>query len=203
MKTAALALGAALLGCGYASAPGYLGRDYIPTAFTASRHEYHGFTVEPPRGPNWKLLVSEQRPDSATYRQELSAETHTFVASVHLIPLDANLPFEESAVPHGFTDPARNELIEIAHQPDTSRNTPCIRYSLLLLDKAAPNSNGAALHLLDKGLVCAHPTMPNTGVRASFSERGLPQELDPSLWDGFEAFLNSIQLESAPGTPAA
>lgn len=202
LKTLALALVALALGCGRAVAPGYFGRDYTPTALTAARHQYHGFSVAPPRGPNWRVRVSEQSSDAAIYRQELASETHTFVASVKLIRLEENVPFEESGVPHGLSDPARYTVLENTHQPDGSRKTQCIRYSVRLLDKAAPNSPNAPLLFVDKGLVCAHPTIPGVAVRASFSERGLPQESDPRLWDALEAFLQGVQLESAPGVPA-
>jgi len=93
---------------------------------------------------------------------------HTFVASVALIQLDTTVPLEESLIPHGVGNPERSEVLEQTHEPDTSRKTQCIRYSIRLLDKAAPNSGGADLCLIDRGLICAHPKMPGMAVRASF-----------------------------------
>lgn len=149
------------------------------------------------------MQVSEQTPNAAVYHHELPTKTHTFVAAVALIRLDDTAPFEEAAAPHGLSDPARYTVVEATHQPDTSRKTRCIRYSLELIDAKAPNSPTAPLRFLERGLVCAHPSIPGAAVRASFSERGLPEEMDPRLWDDLEGFLSGVQLESAPGVPAA
>jgi hypothetical protein len=203
LRAPALAVVVAATGCGMARAPGYVGPNEISTFQTKSRHQYHGFSVQPPTGLEWYLYVSEQKPDETVYRRRLASKTHTFLATVGLIQLDQSLPFEEAAAPHGLSDPSRFEELENTHQPDSSRKVPCIRYSLRLLDKHAPNSPDAPLQLVERGLVCAHPTFPGTAVRASFSERGLPEELDPGLWEDLEAFLKSVQIESAQGVPVA
>ncbi len=194
---------ASLEGCAVATAPGYIGSDVQPTAVTKRQQQYRGFSVHPPTSSGWTVRVSEQSPLRATYRLTLPSKTHTFLASASLIQIDTKLPVEEALVPGGVANPGRTQVLESSHQADTTRMTTCIRYSIHIRDTGAPNSPDAALEMVDRGFVCAHPTMPGLAVRASFSERGLPQELDPSLWAGLEEFLRDIQIESAPGVPAA
>ncbi len=188
------------LGC--AAGPGYFGPDDIATATSAPRHQYRGFSIAPPRGVGWQVRVSEQRPDAAVFRRPLVTPTHTFVAESYLIQLMNDVPFERAAAPRGLDDPMRFDVLENTHAVHEGPPGRCLRYTIRLADKSAPSARGATLHLLERGLVCAHPSMRDTGVRASFSERGLPAELDPSLWTELDAFLNSLQLESAPGVPA-
>jgi hypothetical protein len=200
MRRLALVLLAASFGC--AVAPGYMGPDDIATATTAARHRYGGFSISPPRTAGWRVRVSEQRPEAGVFRRELASPTHTFIAGAELIELASGVPFEQAATPRGLDDPARHEVLENAHEAYAGRFGPCLRYTIRLADKGAPNAGGAVLHFLERGIVCAHPTMSGTAVRASFSERGLPDELDPSLWTELEAYLESLELERVPGVAA-
>ena len=200
---AAITLTTDLAGCAVATAPGYMGPDVQPTDATMRQQQYRGFSVHPPTSSGWTVRVSEQSALRATYRLALPSKTHTFLASASLIRVDTKLPIEEALVPSGLANAGRTQVLESSHQADYTRKTKCIRYSIHIRDTGAPNSPDAALEMIDRGFVCAHPTMPGLAVRASFSERGLPQELDPSLWAGFEQFLSGIQIESAPGVPAA
>jgi hypothetical protein len=200
---AAIAATGVLGGCAAATAPGYIGPDVQHTEVTKRQQQYRGFSVHPPTSSGWTVRVSEQSPARATYRLTLPSKTHTFVANASLIQIDTKLPIEEALVPSGMANVGRTQVLENSHQVDTTRKTTCIRYSIHYRDTGAPNSSDAVLEMIDRGFVCAHPTMPGLAVRASFSERGLPQELDPSLWAGFEEFLSGIQIESAPGVPAA
>src|SRR5258708_32893663 len=94
-------------------------------------------------------------------------------------------------------------VVENSHQADESRRIKCIRYTIHIKDNHAPNAPDDVLDLIDRGIVCAHPTIPDSYVRASYSERGLESELDTKLWSDFEEFLLGVQIESAPGVPAA
>jgi hypothetical protein len=191
-----------LTACPIGIAPGYVGPNEVATWGTKGRHQYHGFSVEPPRARGWNVRVNEQRPNSAVYRLELPSKTHTFVAVASLLRFESDLPIPEALVPRAPTN-SPNEVLSLTHEPDLTRKTPCIRYSLELRVRNAVNSPGQPLRLVERGLSCAHPTVPGAGVRAFFSERGLPHELDPSLWEGLEAFLGSVQLESAEGVPVS
>jgi len=192
-----------LVSLGCASGPGYFGPSDVPTTTTAPRHQYRGFSIAPPRGSGWFLLGSEQRPDAAIFRRTLFTRTHTLIAEAYAIPLPhERLPFEQAAAPRGLDDPERFDVLENTHAVYQAPSGPCLSYAIRLADKSSRKARGALLHLLERGLVCAHPSLPDTAVRASFSERGLPDELDPHLWTELDAFLNSLQLESAPGVPA-
>ena len=203
MKPFACALFAVLVGCATPASSGVFYSDTQPTTHTKPRHQYHGFSVRPPMDPGWFVTISEQTHERAIYRRHLPTKTHTFLAGVVLGQLDRTLPVEEALVPHGIQNSDRTEALENTHQADTSRKAICIRYSIRFKDKHAPNSPEEVVELIDKGLVCAHPTIPGAFIRASFSERGLEGELDPDLWNGLEYFLGGVQIESAPGVPAA
>lgn len=192
-----------MLTCGVSASAGLFGPDEQATSRIKPRQQYHGFSVKPPISAGWIVRISEQTPNSATYRRQLPTKTHTFVAGVGLVGLDPSLPVEEALVPHGLANSDRMDVLENSHEVDTSRKTTCIRYSIHYKDKGAPNSGGATLDMIDRGFVCAHPTIKGAAVRASFSERGLEGELDPALWSELEDFLKGVQIESAPGVPAA
>lgn len=202
-RALALAPCVLLAACAVATAPGYIGPDLQPTNHTQSRQQYRGFSVRPPMGSGWTVRVSEQVHEHAVYRRTLATKTHTFVASVGLVQLAKALKTEDALVPSTFADSERYQVLENSHQSDDSRKMTCIRYSIRLRDKRAPNSPDADLVLIDRGLVCAHPTFPGMAIRASYSERGLEGELDSALWTDFEEFLRGVQIESAPGVPAA
>ena len=194
----------ALSVCSAGEAPAFtFGGDVQPTTHTKRRHQYHGFSVQPPVSPGWFVRISEQIPARATYRHPLPTKTHTFIASVDFGKLDKSVPIEEALVPHGLANPDRMQVLENSHQIDESRKTKCIRYTIHIKDNHAPNAPEDVLDLIDRGLVCAHPTIPDSYIRASYSERGLESELDPKLWSDFEEFLRGVQIESAPGVPAA
>lgn len=191
-----------LAGCGgMAVAPGYIGPAYIPTSRVSERLQQRGFSVRPPRGGTWMVEVNEQTPLEAVFRQELPSKTHTFLAMVVLVRLEPDVPFEQAAAPQGFFESARYEVLEYKVEPGTSRNTDCIRYTLRLLVKTSPSAPNTPLQMLERGTVCAHPTMQDMAVRASFSERGMPEEMNPTLWSDFDDFIEGIHIESAAEPP--
>lgn len=155
----AIAVTAAIGGCAVATAPGHMGPDVQPTAITKRQQQYRGFSVHPPTSSGWTVRVSEQSPFRATYRFNLSSKTHTFVAGASLLQIDTKLPVEEALVPSGVANTDRTQVLESSHQVDTTRKTTCIRYAIHIRDTGAPNSPDAALEMIDRGFVCAHPTM--------------------------------------------
>src|SRR5438105_15038110 len=53
------------------------GRDEQPTSHTKPRHQYHGFSVEPPTSAGGVVRISEQNTDQTVYRQIPRTKTHT------------------------------------------------------------------------------------------------------------------------------
>jgi hypothetical protein len=177
--------------------------DEKPTSHTQRRQQYHGFSVRPPIGPGWIVRISEQNPANAIYRHLLPSRTHTLFAAVTFGQLDKSLSVEDALIPSVVSHPDRTEMLESTHERDTSRHALCFKYSIRYKDTRAANSPGVALDTVDRGLVCAHPTIAGAGIRISYSERGLESELDPSLWKDFDDFLSGVQIESAPGVPVS
>jgi hypothetical protein len=203
MKVAACLMFALLVASSTRVTASNVDSDVQPTTNVESRQQYFGFSVRPPASPGWFVTISEQSPRRATYRHALPTTTHTFVASVVIGQLDKSVPIDDALVPHGIANSDRMQVVENSHRTDESRKTKCIRYAIHIKDNHPPNAPDDVLDLIDLGLVCVHPTIPDSYVRASYSERGLESELDSKLWADLEEFLRGVQIESAPGVPAA
>lgn len=204
-RTAVLLIGILLVtpSIGSADSRGSFGNESVLIAQAESSLQFVGFSVRAPTGKDWTVPTNEQTPARAIFRRTLSYP-HSFFASVELVIFDANRPFEQqvkSAKTGG--EPTRFELLDYSQQMDQSRGTPCIRYSVRAIDKQARGASGVPLHLLTKGFICIHPTMTGKAVDAHYSERGLPIQLDPSLWKDLEEFLRGVQLGSAQRIPAS
>ncbi len=169
--------------------------DYISTSQVADRLHRKGFSIAPPRGQGWVTKAKEESSYSVVFHYPPSSKTHTFIAGASLGQLEKGIPFEEAARPHGFNNAARHELLDSKFEPDNSRNTKCMRYENRVLVKYGPNAPETPLIMLERGLVCAHPTRANTSVRAFFSERGMAAELDEGLWEAYENFISSMHME--------
>lgn len=181
------------------------GLSTLPMAQTACRNRYRfsGFSVCIPTDSQWSFRFNEQTSVKALFRRGPMTVTHSFYATVTLDAIDPDLPFDQ-AVKNShtlITDRSRFTLLEYSQQADGSRGIPCVRFSFRALDERARFAPGVPLHLVTKGLTCAHPSMKGSAVEAVYSERGLPSELDPSLWLDLEEFLRGVQIESASGMP--
>jgi hypothetical protein len=53
------------------------------------------------------------------------------------------------------------------------------------------------------GFRCLHPKWPKVALEFFYSERGLPNELDPKLAEEGEEFLKGVSIDVGPGTPAS
>ena len=70
-------------------------------------------------------------------------------------------------------------------------------------DSAAPNSPGKPLTIRESGYVVNHPTFPNGVVLIRYSERGVPEDLNPAIEVDGKNILQGVRLESEPGKPVA
>lgn len=189
-----------------ASAPGYFGPDRIPTRESEERHQYQGFAAYPPRGDAWWLRVREQTPGKAIYRREVPGRTHSALCAADLSilprePTDSE-DLAEMVRPTPPDDPERFELLQYSHELVSRQGERCVRFRQVAVDRNAPNSPEQPLHLRDIGWICTHPSVDKGVLRAVFSERGLPEELEPGLEAEAPRCLEAFELEASPGVPA-
>jgi hypothetical protein len=190
-----------------AISPGYMGPDHTPTSRTALRHQYTAFSVAPPRGSGWWTRVSEQEYARAIFHYEMLDFPHTFFVVVEHFSRESDnetiAQFGARFLHHRTDDPERYEVLESAATPDARWGKRCVSYQITLLDHRAPGWEGEALELNAQGFACIHPTFPEFVIVAYYSERGERGRLDPNLQSQGQAFIESVQIESEPGVPAA
>lgn len=199
---AALATLAASLGLACASF------DRISYDRMAPRLAYQGFSFDKPPNEHWYILESEQSYTSVPVRRELDppSPTHSFYAAVALGGIEreprSHADFAALARSKGRTGPY--EITEVSyHQETTTRQGQwCIRSESVDRVRGAPVAPDRTLTMVIRGFRCLHPTWPKTTLDFFYSERGLPEELDPALYEEGEAFLRGVRIDVAPDTPA-
>jgi hypothetical protein len=175
----------------------------------APRLEYQGFSFDRPPNANWYLLRSEESHTDVTLRRDFAipSRTHTFYARVALGSLPER-PISHEAfaklaepgpdkAPYDVREDSRRvELVSLQGQW-------CIRYELTDTVHGAPVAPDRDLVLIVRGFRCLHPAFPRAALGFFYSERGLPEEIDPELSEEGEAFLRGVRIDVAPGKAAA
>jgi hypothetical protein len=175
----------------------------------APRLSFQGFSFERPSSWDWYLLRSEAHHTDVTLRRELgsSSETHTFYASVSLGQLErepaTHEAFAELARSTGQKAPYEIRTVTDELQLTTRQNQWCIRFDSSHVAVGAPAAPDRELTMILRGYRCLHPAWPRTTLDFFYSERGLPDEMDPKLSAEGEEFLNGVRIDTAPNTPAS
>jgi hypothetical protein len=173
------------------------------------RLAYQGFSFDRPPSIHWYLLQSEQSHTNAILRREIISlsETHTFYATVALGGVErqpeSHEEFAELARSKGQQAPYETTTRSYEQSLTTRQNQWCIRVEGEYRVVGAPQSPDRELTMILRGYRCLHPAWPKTTLDFFFSERGLPDELDPKLAEEGEAFLQGVRIDVAPNTPAA
>ena len=172
------------------------------------RLEYQGFSFNRPPSIHWYLLQDEQSHTNATLRREIFSfsETHTFYATVALGGIErepkSHEEFAELARSKGQQAPYDVRTVSYEQTLATWQNQWCIRLDSEYVLKGAPQAPDQELTMILHGYRCLHPAWPKTTLDFFYSERGLPDEIDPKLSEEGEAFLKGVRIDVAPGTPA-
>jgi hypothetical protein len=173
----------------------------------APRLEYQGFSFNRPPNSNWYMLRGEQTHTEVTLRREIDSPTHSFYAMIALARLErqpsSHEEFAELARSKGQQAPYPTRDLSREHKLVAIQNQWCIRVESLSAQLGAPPAPSQELHLIVRGFRCLHPTWPRTSLDFFYSERGLPEEIDPDLSEEGEAFLEGVRIDVAPGKPAA
>lgn len=175
----------------------------------SQRLEYQGFSFERPPNPGWYIMKKEETLTDVLLRRDLSTSspTHSFYASVSLggIERQPTTPeeFAELARSKGQNAPYEIRTVDYEQILTTRQNQWCIRVESSHVVVGAPVAPDRELTLIVRGYRCLHPTWPKTTLDFFYSERGLPDEIKPNLWEEGEAFLDGVRIDIAPRTPAA
>lgn len=174
-------------------------RRYYPNKMNP-RLEYRYFSVARPIDSNWFMDADEQFWFQAKFKVSPLSRTHTFYAVATLIKA-SNLKRQEgdfsSVIAEELKfirDHERYEVAEIK-QSDFKRNgLDCISFYKKILDKKVPGFEGLILTMIDQGFYCKLPKTPEFIFYATYSERGLPEELDNRFLKEGKYFLENIQI---------
>jgi hypothetical protein len=174
----------------------------------APRLAYQGFSFDRPPNRNWYLRQSEQSHTDVTLRRDFwsPSETHTFYARVSLGGIERQpTTQEEFAELARFGQKAPYEVRTLSYEQHltTWQNHWCIRFDSVYSVRGAPQAPDRDLTLTLRGYRCLHPAWPKTTLDFAYSERGLPDEIDPKLSEEGEIFLKGVRIDIAPDTPAA
>jgi hypothetical protein len=175
----------------------------------APRLAYQGFSFDRPPNRNWYFLQSEQSHTDVTLRRDFlsPSETHTFYAEVSLGGIErqpkTHEEFAELARSKGQKAPYQVRTVSYEQHLTTWQNQWCIRVESVDSVRGAPQAPDRDLTLILRGYRCLHPAWPKATLDFFYSERGLPDEIDPKLSEEGEDFLKGVRIDIAPNTPAA
>jgi len=173
-------------------------------AFETSRPRLHyaGFSIKLPSRDDWYLLRSEQAPDVATLRIDLDSQTHSLVGRAQMWGLAQRMTTREEFAEMFRRDRGWEsdgfEIIEYSQSLGTDRGDWCLRYSVRLreVQTTAPGGKPFEIHL--RGFTCPHSSTPLAVLDAYWAERGLSTEMDPTLSERGDRFLQSIRIDPVP-----
>jgi len=150
----------------------------------------------------------EQTSSTLLFRREVSGEAQSFYFSVRLSKFPKAPSSDDEFVQMvetmsvTVTDPSRHEILSYKATPTSRQSQFCVRYELRLLDKKSPAVPAKVLIMHIAGIACRHPLWPDVVADMYYSERGISEQIDPSLRSEGEQLLQGIVIEVAPGTPA-
>jgi len=183
--------------------------DRVPHSSMAPRLSYQGFSFDRPSSRDWYMLRSEENYTDVTLRRDFwkPSDTHSFYARVSIGSIERQPTSHEE-----FAELARSDrqsadyevkLVSYDQLSTTRQNQWCIRLDASYLVVGAPISPDRNLAMIIRGYRCLHPTWPKATLDFFFSERGLPDEIDPDLAREGEKFLDGVRIDVAPDRPAA
>lgn len=178
----------------------------VPTHRMLPTLQQQGFSAERPPNGEWYLRRSEQKPTVLLYRRKAIGETHSFYFAVRLERLEREPESSEDfaeLVRKRATTTTRNEVLHYEAEPTTRQGQVCLRYVIRAIDRGSPHHPGKELAMNLYGVACRHPLWPDAVLDAFYSERALPEQLDPSLHAEGEQLLRGVTIEVAPGEPAS
>lgn len=208
-----IGVGVALLALGTAACSAPLAAR--PVTDASRRVELRGFSVLPPRGPDWYEVPSmgaELRRLGGSYgvvfMKGFRPRPPTAPAEAEAVLAMAIATLVEPAPPDQLLDDAisrrRAEVGQGRFGPGVLRATQdrwagaaCRRYEFSLEDYGHPRFPEAVFVLAGRGLLCAHPQAPGLVIDAHFSQRTLRGHHPAPVGAEVGPFLDSLAFTAA------
>jgi hypothetical protein len=182
-------------------------RNNVPASRMEPQLRFYGFSVARPPNTGWFALMNEQKDDVAIFRKKLSSNTHTAFVSIELRKMNRPATSLEDLVTidketHIFQDTVRFKMLDFTQTPNTRQGQWCVYWTEQVIDRKPAINPNIPLVARAYGFRCIHPIYKQTvALVAEISERGLEEELDPSIMTEGEAILKSIVLVDTLGVP--
>lgn len=182
---------------------------FTPVKDPTVRIEAYGFSILPPPGKDWKRRpdLHMKGSDAVVFGKKGNSKTHTIgimvvrqegfdPAAVGFAEYATNpevfAAYVKNSVMHANPPEGRMRILELSVVPDTKWGH-CAREDIKFEDHGSAFKSQILIQK-DWGYVCLHPDSSQILIEMTFSERGLPEESDPSLIIAAEQFFNSLQF---------
>lgn len=151
----------------------------------AERATLQDISFLPPQEPGW--LLDSETDDRKVYAIKGRDTDHNYVATIAISPFPAQVVtdtqfFDWVKTTRLTGEPKKRKLIEAERDWDANRKEKCVRYRSVVEDYVARNSGKAPFVQVNTfGLACRHPNDPSKLVETTVVERGLPEDVLPTV----------------------
>ncbi len=182
--------GLVLIGC-------TLGPRPTPITDPTQRLEFQGFSILPPYGKDWFIVVPQTVPDpsaEAAVFFKVVGKMHSIGASVKIYAPIATQTLEdlESFVRDEAKSDPRFKPLKTKASLDKCLGYDCVRIDLLFEDHAPRDFPGSVLMLTRQGFIVPHPGAPGFYIWVEYSQRFPPGREPYHLETELEPFLKSL-----------
>lgn len=162
------------------------------------------YSILPPQGENWLYVDQEQAGSfNLTFGKKFSSSTHSLVGLITENHVYATFDNPEEFLKYinkGFelnTDPRRFISVNKETVLDDKFGDYSIRYYSVTEDHNAANKGGNEFLVFNiYGYTFIHPQFNNIIMDIQYSERGLPEEIDPNFKETAAKFINGLILKA-------
>lgn len=178
-----------------------------PIPAPRERLDFQGFSIVPPRGPNWFVtppaLRSKQGPYVIVSFYKLpSSPTHTILAVVRGGRIDGSGESAEQLLQRLSEAPPESKRYRIVSRTltaDSSLKASCTRYDIVSEDRDVPGYPDVPFVGEQHGLVCVHPEIPGAALSLEYSDRRRADEAPSAIGEEGDEFLRSIMFTPLRG----
>jgi len=165
--------------------------------------ERPGYSILPPAGSGWEYYANEQdgRYKLNFFTKIPDPRFHSLAVGVIETPNSATFESPEEFKKYMKTtiemamSPNRLTILDKNIELDDKFGPYTVKYYTKSEDRRAVNRGSEPfLVLVDYGYVFVHPGIPKLIVQVSYSERGRPGEIRPSLKQEAQAFFEGIKI---------
>lgn len=176
---------------------GALGQRPTPITDPTRRLEFQGFSILPPSGKDWFIVVPQTVPDPSAETAvffKVVGKMHSIGASVKIyapIATQTLQDLESFVLEEAKSDP-RFKPLKTKTSLDKCLGYDCVRIDLLFEDHAPRDFPGTVLMLTRQGFIVPHPDTPGFYIWVEYSQRFPPGRESYPVETELEPFLKSL-----------